>query len=258
MKRALLILLLLTACSNDGLLSNDFKTDIDQILPIIKEANEEQVDFTDKESDLIERFNSKYSPGQYRVEDDHYYEMNDLEKAIYHEIRRMWIFAIEPESIRERATLASEKDSRPNFFKEAEETLDELMEIKSLNRLPEEFKDAYHTYEVFNGIYPEQFEQDANELLELYDPIVNGSQVDVNEKEWHLLLDFINQYKGDAEYSTYDYEQDGKHYLVNSFMQRIIDVFYDLKTDIEGGTLMSETISDFNYMKEDMEMFGSE
>lgn len=262
MKKYLFMLILLTfilsACNSNKLISDDFKKDIDQVVPVIEKSHKKQEDYTEKELDLINSFKDKYKYGQFENSDDNNYEMNDLEKAVYHQVSTMHSFAIEIDSDKETTTLASEENNEKDFYKEAKNALDELMSIKNIENLPNEFKDKYPTYEKINGIYPEQFEKDIRELLEFYEPIINGSQTDVNDEEWELLEKFLIQYKGDQDIVLTDYKQEGKYYIINSSMEDVIKAFDSIRYDIDEGYLQDDSVEKFNTVKEDIDLFGTQ
>jgi len=261
MKRVSILLIaavILVACNHDDVLSDSFKSDIDQVIPIIKKAHKEQEDYREKDSDLLDDFHNKYKRGQYYVKDDgDYYEMNDVEKVVFRRINTMRLFSVDTDD-EETSTLASESKDEVDRYKEAKESLGELMKVNKVEDLPEEFKDKYPTYEVVGGMFPQQFEKDANELVELYEPIINGIQSDVTDKEWYPLEDFLKQYRGDYEIHPTDYEQEGKHYLINSVMRDVIRTFSDLESDIDQGSTSPETRDDFNSTKEDLDSFSSD
>lgn len=251
MRKMFLILLfvfLLAACGNSAL-SKDFKSDVEQVLPIIEESHKNQEDYLEQERDLLKSFSDKYEKGQYIPRDkDEYYEMNDIEKAILAKVISMRLFAIELEDEEETLSLASETkvNNDLDLYKIAEEELSELMKINNVEDLPEDLKGKYPTYEVYQGMYPEQFLKDAKELLDLYDPVVNGIQSDVTDKEWYPLVDFLAQYQGKDTTFPIDYEQEGKKYLIDSSMREIINMFSNLRNDIDEGGLKIITVDEFN------------
>ncbi|MBT2215848.1 hypothetical protein KK120_08800 [Virgibacillus dakarensis] len=247
-------ILLLVGCGDSDALSSDFAADAEQVLPIIKEAHKEQDDYSEKELDLLVKFNKKYKLGQYQKSgEDEYYEMNDVEKAVYHEIVTMYLYAVEMDREKETAVLASEKDTEVDEYKKAKETLEELTKIDSIEDLPKEFKNKYPTYEVVEEVYPEQFKKDIKNLLNVYEPIVDGTKSKVNNKEWDPLIDFLNQYKGDAISYPIDYKQNGDHYLINDSMRDAIETFSDLKLGIDAGHIMQSTIDELISIKETFE-----
>lgn len=261
MKRLLFLLpllLFITACGTKDIISEEFKVDIEQILPIVKEAHEKQEDYSEYDSDLIDAFHNKYKYGQYYIsEEDDYYEMNDLEKALFARINTMRLFAVESELEKERPVLASQQKDEIDFYNEAKEDFEDLIKIKKIENLPDDLVNEYPTYEIVNGIYPEQFEEDAKRLIRLYDPIVNGEETVVEDEEWSALLTFLHQYKGDQDISLTDYEQDEKYYLVNSFMRKAIDAFDELKININKSAIEETTMDDFNAVAEDLKELGS-
>lgn len=250
------LLLILTACGDNDVLSEDFESDIKQVLPVVKEAHKKQEDYSEKESDLLVKFDEKYELGQFQKNDeDKYYKMNDVEKAIYHEIMSMYLYAVEMDYEDETAVLASEESNEVDEYKNAKKALEKLMKIDNTEDLPKKFKDKYPTYEIINGLYPNQFKKDVKELLTLYEPIINGIQTNVNNKEWLPLEDFLNKYKGDSISYPVDYKQNGKHYLINNRMQDAIKTFSDLKTGINTGHITQEITDDFNFITENISIY---
>ncbi|MDY0396794.1 hypothetical protein RWE15_23970 [Virgibacillus halophilus] len=140
-------------------------------------------------------------------------------------------------------------------IKNQKEKLDKLMKTKSLDDLPSEYKGKYPTYERHKGLYPKQFKKDMDELIRLYDPIINEDETDVTDKEWDPLESFLKQYGGDDAEYPFDYKQNGKYFLTNSFMDRAIKTFNSLKSDIDDGHIDADTIDGFNSVKENAETF---
>ncbi|WP_368900589.1 hypothetical protein [Oceanobacillus oncorhynchi] len=260
MKKVLFILLFVLFLGGCGEreVSESFDQDVEQVLPIIEKVHDEQREYSENESDLLDSFYNKYRKGQYYLEEENdYYEMNDIEKAIFNKVNIMYMYADAHEDDEDAAVLASEVEPTESIYDETAEELEELMKVKKVEDLPEEYKDKYPTYEITNSVYPAQFESDAKEVLDLYEPIINGTQDSVNDKEWYPLVDFLDQYQEDESYNT-EYEQDGKHYLVDGMMKDVIETFNDIKTGVDEGHIPAYTIDDFNSIKEDLELFGTE
>lgn len=248
------IVLLLVGCNENKLLSEDFKKDINQVLPIIEEAHDSQSDFSSKDNELINRFYDKYKYGQYKLKDDTYYEMNDLEKTVFRKINSMWIFAVELEND-ELIVLESEKEHEEDYYVKSKETLNEIMKIKNINKLPEEYKGKFPTYEIIKGLYPDVFLVDTKKIIDMFNSLINGSRTTVREEDMQELDEYLEQYMADAISYPTEYEQDEKHYLVNRAMRDAINMFNELKSDINDGGLRNSTITEFNYVKEDVELF---
>lgn len=248
---------LLIGCNSDKLLSDDFKADSEQIISIVEEARENETDLSEDERELFNNFHDKYKYGQYFIsEDEGYYEMNDLEKAIVEEVTTMGNFVYDYSMT--ATELASEKNKH-DYYEDAKEQLDKLLKVKNIEKLPEEYKGKRPTYEKTKGVYPKQFEEDMNEFIATFDPIVNGDKVDVNAEDSKILEKIFNAYNMEGMDRTgvpNEYKQDDKYYLVNASMSEGIRVVRSLIADVAEGTIGEDTVEEFNNFKENIELLS--
>ena len=238
---AVLVLIVLAGCSEadatKNLIHEDFKKDVDQMVNMLDKVYEEERTTNEREDGLYFKFHDKYITGSFQ-DDGKTYKMNDLEKAIVRKVQDLWVYNL----MEQEETLASEKN-------EYEISKKKLNKYLSAEKVPEEIKGEYPTYELLQDkIFPDQFRSDVNNLLELYDPVINGTESNIGNDRYNPLTSFLDKYKGEG------YELDGKYYYITSNMYDVIFMFDDLKIEIDSGHIMESTINDFNTTKETMEM----
>lgn len=234
MRKALIfsfLLLILTACEKE-VVHEDIRKDYKQIEEIADKYHKSGEEPSEEDIDLYRDFHRKYVIGQFEQEDGEVYEMNDLEKEIIRESTNMWSYVLVKE---EGKTLASEKD-------EYTKSKDKIKDYLSSNEIPEDLEDEYPTYELVDST-PEVFEKDKTKLFNLLEPIVNGDETTVTEVEYVPLVDFTEKYSGEG------FEHKGKHYFIDGGMQIFVDLFNELKQEIDDGNISAETIEDFNFWK---------
>lgn len=224
------IIIVLIGCGSKYSLHEDFKADLDQILNIIDSAREDKRKLEDEEYDLISMFQEKYEVGQFIDSDEKTYEMNDLEKAITHEIPTLKLF------IDSEETLASEK----GMFDKSRESIDEYLETKEI---PEDLVGKYPTYEMYSGIHP-QIKADAKKIVDEFDIVVNGPETDIDSTQMNLLYTFKN------DYGKVEFKLDDKSYLVNNDSFFVVYMIEELIKDFEEGSLTSLTVDNFNRVKD--------
>lgn len=248
----ILIMLVTVGCSSEVLLSDHFNMDLEQVKSIIEESHKEETLFNDEEEEIINRFKDKYKYGQYDLgKDKGYYEMNDLEKAVYNETIRMSSFINEYDF--GSNVLKSDQEAY-TLYGDSEDNLRELLEIKNIEKLPEKYKGKYPTYERIKGLYPKKFKEDLSRLVEKFELIINGSQTDIGTDELEALGVFFDEYDVKKDYIPTDYKQEGKYYLVNSQMKKAMELSQVLLDDINEEIISGETTDKFNKVKRDLEL----
>jgi len=231
---ALFLLLFLAACGNEQVIHDDFKKDVEQILPVLEVAYEDRRTLNEEEASLYDQFHEKYGIGQFVDSNGETYEMNDLEKAITDEINHMRIFTDAEE------TLASEED----IYQQSKDKVDEYLEAKEI---PEELKGIYPTYALYDGIHPE-VRASAQEIINSLDDVVNGNNDDVFANQIEMLDNFITRFEGGS------FEVAEEKFKLNDEGYEVLNMVKNLKSDFDSGQLMTTTVEEFNQIKELIEI----
>lgn len=219
----------MTSCGNQSLIHDDFKKDIDQAMVLLDSAYEENRVLNDEEAIIIDKFSDKYLVGKYLLSDGKEYEMNDLEKSIANDIDDLKSFTKSEEK------LASEEDLYTSIKKD----IDQNLEAKEI---PGDLKGKYPTYEIYQGVHP-QIKEDAEDVIMVFDEIVNGESADINTTAMYELNSFIKTYE------NLSFEIDDQKYLLNDESMNVYYPLEELKDDVEEGRLSPYTIELFNDVK---------
>ncbi|QKY69686.1 hypothetical protein [Lentibacillus sp. CBA3610] len=234
--------LVLVGCiGQESLIHEDLQKDIDQIIPIIEDVHNNDEEMSNDEYNLYEDFYDKYIIGKFTTSNGEEYKMNDLEKAIIREINTMQIFAYSVTD--SEMTLESEGNINDDLYNEAKENFEKYT---SMDEVPDELEGEYPVYTQKEGKYPSMFVEDVNKIIEMFDPVVNGSETNIENNEYVALTNTIEKYTGEG------FEHNDKHYLINFDMNNIIINFDRLKDDLEQGELTYEVMNLFNNVKQDI------
>ena len=226
---ALILILFLAAYGSKYSLHEDFETDLEQVLPMLDKAYEENRELNEEEKKLHDKFYNKYRNGQFLV-DNEAYEMNDLEKEVTASVSTLKWFTEHEEA------LASEE----NVYEVSRNNIEEYIDKKEI---PEELVGKHPTYELYSGVHP-KINKDAQKIIDTFDSLINGSSVDVSPTEVALLDTFI------SNYGEFEFEIDEKFYLMNDEGNEILFMVEYLKEDITNGGLSTLTKDMFNDVKE--------
>ncbi|WP_272033042.1 hypothetical protein [Oceanobacillus kimchii] len=237
MKKVFLLVILsilLTGCGEYSL--NDvFEKDLEQVLGILDEAYENNRELTDDEYDITKQFDRKYGHGQFD-NNDNVYVMNDLERAIAEEVSILYLFTDS-----NKGTLESEK----TFYEESRDKIDKYLNEKDI---PEKLKGSFKTYEIRSSSdIHSQFKNEALEIMDSFEGLVNGSETTVYFDYEIALDEFIEKYESN------DFEVDGKNYLLTNDERNIFYMAKKLKEDIDSNVISSYTVTSFNSIKEMIE-----
>ncbi|MEK4085004.1 hypothetical protein [Psychrobacillus sp. FSL K6-1415] len=226
----LLLLLIIAGCGDENLIQDDFEKDIDQAILLLDNAYEEKRALTEEETTVLDKFNDKYILGKFLLDDGTEYEMNELEKEIAIDIEGLKNFT-EPSEIR-----VGEEDLYTTFKKGVDENL-------KATEIPAEIKGQYPTYESYSGIHP-QFKEEANEIIDVFNPIVNGTVDNIDQSSLDILDIFVSKYQ------EMSFQIEEKHYLLNDESWDVLYTFVELKKAIENDALESPVKVLFNNTKE--------
>ncbi|WP_313894658.1 hypothetical protein [Psychrobacillus sp.] len=224
------LVFILIGCSSNSLIKEVYKEDVNQALEKLDNAYDEKRELNESEIELLDQFHEKYIVGKFLTKDKSEYEMNDLEKEIVREIEFMRLHTDTSEG------LASEE----NVFESSRKRVTDYLKAK---KIPEDLKDQYPTYEISYGIHP-QMKEDALEVIEAFDPVINDNKNEVTPNNIAKLNVFLNTY-ADGEF-----EIDDKYYLLEDGGKNIVHAFQNLKEDLENGGLSYDTRDHFNEVKE--------
>lgn len=223
------LLLIITGCGNQSLIHEDFKKDIDQIIGLLDSAHEENRGLNEDEKIVSDKFSDKYLVGKFLLNDGTEYEMNDLEKSVANDIDDLKNFTESEEK------LSSEEDLYTSIKKDINENLE-------AKEIPEALKGQYPTYEVYQGVHP-QIKEDTEDVIMVFDEIVNGESTDIDTTAMYELNSFIKKYE------NLSFEIDGKKYLLNDESWNVYYPFRELRDDVEKGSLSTHTAELFNDVK---------
>jgi len=227
-----LLLLIIAGCGGENLIQEEIEKDIDQVMTLLDSAYEESRELREEENVVLEKFNDKYIVGKFLLNDGTEYEMNDLEKEIANDIQDLKHLTVPEE------TLENEEDLYTIIKKRVVENL-------KATEIPAELKGQYPTYEIYSGLHP-QIKEDANVIIDVFDPIVNGTTNNIDRSLIDKLDVFI------SKYDEMSFEIEGKQYLVNDEGWDVLYTIMELKKEIENGGLTSNVKVLFNETKESL------
>ena len=225
-----LLLFIIAGCGDGNLIQDDIERDIDEALLLLDTAYDEKRELNEEETVVLEKFSENYRLGKFLLDDGTEYEMNELEKEIVMDIEGLKLLTISEE------TMPSGEDIYTFIKKNVDENL-------KATEIPPEIIGQSPTYEAYLGIHP-QLKEDANEIINIFDPIVNGTTENIGKLSKDKLDIFISTYE------KMDFEIEGKHYLVNDEGFDVLYTFMELKKAIENDEIPSTVQVLFNQTKE--------